>query len=667
MRWGTVVAIGMCVACGCAAAPRVAAEREAGLPGLQQDVRGARADSLPPPAAAAQDTAGLLPSRADSAGAARDTVWAADVPVVPPGPVAGPLPLRFQVQMAAYKSPWELLALLPEVRWAGGSGALGGVEACSIRGRLMRRPGLLYDGVPLGPDLNTVGTANLDSVSIMAGVPLHSEVLMNGADGVEAVSDACAGGPQEVYVSLSKGEIGSKFNALNYKRCAEAWRFRLNLAGASYGRAASYEAYTRDGGDLSAERDFGSGLSAGLRVVRFRSKLIRYTGNKTKTRLTAVELTARKEERREAAWGARTYFVGSEYSYMDVGPQSEDDIWSAGCAVDLWPMGSDGAHRLSLGLRRESLERSIRPFVVPAELEAYGVPDQGTRRSVDASGAYVLTLARGESRLTGLARVDRKDLFGWSPTFAVSLRRALGSWGSAVVEGQRSSFMPDFLEIYAPRDETAGPSWYMARATSAETEWSACGRLEGARGRWTGSVAGFGARREHVLAPPAEWLGLNGEAVPAIAPPVEDAGSGSAIGATALVRWDCGSALAMGGAYSVQRSRVEGEPAPFQPAQKGELWVRGERPYFGGDMKLGVVLRGWVYSAQPTYLESELPSFGAADATGYLSISDVVFYYQIKNLETRPRPSPILDLESGRYLLQPGPEVRFGLVWYLPG
>jgi hypothetical protein len=618
---------------------------------------------------AAPDTAGLAPAQVGSTGAAADTIWAREIPAAPAAPAAVPveLPVRVQVERAAYKSPWELLALLPEVRWNGGSGALGGFEAMSIRGRLMRHPGLIYSGFPLGPDLNAVSTANLDSAWVLAGIPLYEEVLMNGAEGVDASSDACSGGPKETYVSLSKGELASRFGALNYKSCGQTWRLRLNLAGASYGRAASYEAYTRDGGTVSARRVFPAGLSLAFRAARFKSRLIRYTGNKEKTRLTSIDLSAEKEGRLETAWRARTFFLGNEYSYMDVGPQSGDDIWSAGCAVDVWPGGTDRAHRLSIGLRRESLDRSIRPFAIPEELEAYGLPEQGARHSVDASGAYAVTLVRGESRFTGLARVDRKGLFGWSPTFAAGLTKAVGSRGRASVEGHRSSFTPGFLEIYGPRDETAGPTWYMARDLNAETEWGVSGKLEGTRGRWTASIAGFGAVRDHVLAPPPEWLGLNGNNLPAITVPVEDAGSGSAMGASASMRWVSGSRLALGGAYAVQRSRVEGEPAPFQPAHKAQLWVRGERPYFGGDMKLGVVLRGCFYSAQPTYLESELPSFGAADATGYLSISDLVFYYQIKNLETRPRPSAILDLESGRYLLQPGPEVRFGLAWYLPG
>jgi hypothetical protein len=586
-----------------------------------------------------------------------------------PGGAEAPVerPVREEAEMAAYKTLWELLALQPEVRWNGGSGALGGVEAMSINGRLMRHPALVYGGVPLGPDLNTVALPNLDDAGILAGFPLYEDVVMNGAEGVRASSSLCGERPKESVLSLSKGDFGSRLGAFNYKECGESWRFRLNLAGASYGGAASYDAYRRDGGSVALEHDLGPGLSAGLQVSKFKSKVIRYTGGKTKTRLGAVGLSAAKAGRQEAAWRARAYYTGNEYSYIDVGPQSEDDIHDFGCAVDFWPGGTDGGQRVSLGLRKESLDRSVRPFDVSEELQQYGTPDQGAQRSLDAAGAYEISLQRGGSRYTGLARVDRKKLFGWSPTFAAGFRRGLGSWGNAAVMGRMASFEPDFFEIYAPRDETSRPSWYMAGDLDSEREWGVSGTLGMTGGRWTASVAGFAALRRHVLAPPPEWLGLGGDGTPALTTPVEDAGNGSASGVSASVEWAGGPGFALGGAYSAQRSRVEGAPAPFQPSHKVQIWVRGERVYFDGDMKVGVVLRGVLYSSQTTYIEADLPSYGTGDALGYLSISDVVFFYQIKNLETRPRPSAVLDLQSGSYLLQPGPEIRFGLVWYLPG
>jgi hypothetical protein len=95
--------------------------------------------------------------------------------------------------------------------------------------------------------------------------------------------------------------------------------------------------------------------------------------------------------------------------------------------------------------------------------------------------------------------------------------------------------------------------------------------------------------------------------------------------------------------------------------------VKGEAEYFSGDLTLGVVLRGFYYSGQTTPTDDELPSFGVGEALGYAEIADVVFFYQIKNLETRERPSPVLDIATGEYLPQPGAEVRMGLVWYLPG
>ena len=84
-------------------------------------------------------------------------------------------------------------------------------------------------------------------------------------------------------------------------------------------------------------------------------------------------------------------------------------------------------------------------------------------------------------------------------------------------------------------------------------------------------------------------------------------------------------------------------------------------------MKVGIVLRGTIYSSQETLLDFDFPSYGLADALGYASISDIVFFYQLKNLETVSRPGPVLDVVTQEYFLQPEPEVRFGLVWYLPG
>jgi hypothetical protein len=84
-------------------------------------------------------------------------------------------------------------------------------------------------------------------------------------------------------------------------------------------------------------------------------------------------------------------------------------------------------------------------------------------------------------------------------------------------------------------------------------------------------------------------------------------------------------------------------------------------------MKIGIVLRGTLYSSQGTLLDFDFPSYGLADALGYVTVSDIAFFYQLKNLETVSRPGPVLDVVTQEYFLQPEPEVRFGLVWYLPG
>ena len=227
--------------------------------------------------------------------------------------------------------------------------------------------------------------------------------------------------------------------------------------------------------------------------------------------------------------------------------------------------------------------------------------------------------------------------------------------------------MPRFLDIYAPRDETARPTWFFASEMEPETEWSLSARWNLTEGAWNVSAGGFGSLKEHVLAPTADWLGLNGGQLPVVAAPVEDLGDGSAAGLWTAVSRSWGRSLRIGGSYSALRSRAGGEPVPFIPGHKAGLWIWGERSYFGDDMKVGIVLRGVLYSSQATLLDFEFPSYGLADALGYVTVSDIAFFYQLKNLETRSRPSAVLDVTAGEYFLQPEPEVRFGLVWYLPG
>jgi hypothetical protein len=207
----------------------------------------------------------------------------------------------------------------------------------------------------------------------------------------------------------------------------------------------------------------------------------------------------------------------------------------------------------------------------------------------------------------------------------------------------------------------------MVEEMDPETGWEVAGSLSWASGGWTISGGGFGALREHVLLPSSEALGFQTGFAPALTSPVEDSGDGSALGLWGSCAWAPSPWFGVGGWFSAQRGRAGGFELPFQPARYAGLWLKGERKYFSDDLTVGVVLRGRYYSARETPTREELPSYGVGEAMGYASISDMVFFYQIKNLETRERPSPILDRPTGDYLLQPGAEVRVGLVWYLPG
>lgn len=577
------------------------------------------------------------------------------------------LPPGLEAERATYKSLWELLSTIPNLRWTG-SGALGGVEAISLRGRAMRRASVIADGGPSGPDMNMATPSLVDSVSLLSGISMLEEVLTDGADAVEVFTGTRAGESQEGFLSVSRGDFLSRYNTFSFSRRSRSYWFGLRLAGASFGGAASYSSYTRDGGAFGGEYRLGSGLTLGVQGWKFRSKLIRYTADKTKTKVNSLMLSAANKVEGEITWQARTYFLGNDFSYSENGPDVEDELATIGTAIDFWPGGTGGRHRLSLGLRRETLERTIGPFVVPEELDIDGPPDEGGGSSVDASVVYSLGLWKGdESQARGVVRMDRKELFGWEPSWAAWATRYLGSLGQVEIQGGRSAYMPGFSEIYAPRDETARPTWYMASNIQPEAEWNVSASWKLATGAWTMSAGGFGAIRDHVLAPSTEWLGLNREPLPAVTSPLEDLGDGSATGFWGSVDWELDSWFKVGGWYSALRTRAGGDRLPFEPSHKAGLWIWGERKYFGDDMRVGLLLRGLFHSTQATNQDTELPSYGLGEAMGYVTVSDVVFFYQLKNLETRPRPSMILDVTAGEYLLQPGPEVRFGLVWYLPG
>jgi hypothetical protein len=544
---------------------------------------------------------------------------------------------------------------------------MGGLEAIHLRGRYMRRATLIADGAPMGPDLNAATPAVLDSFAILDGVLPHQDVLLDGAEAVEVSYDERGAESREGHLALGRGDFQSRFSSIAYKGWKPSWWFGLDFSGASFGRAASYDSYTRDGGGFGGGLRLGSDAKLSVRARRFKSKVVRYTGDKTKSSLGSLLLSGESSSPRTASWRARAYYLGSRYEYFENGPDLEDDIWSVGGGFDYWPVGTEGAHRLSLGFRRESIERSVGPFLIPEGFEIYGPPDEGARRSSDLSLAYAGGMGSRGARVTALVRVDHKTLFGWGPTLEAELRTELGSWGRLVVSGGRSSYMPGFLEIYAPRDETARPTWYMASDLDPETEWNMFMRLALRRGQWTAAAGAYGALRDHALAPPSEWLGLNRGVLPVVAFPVEDLGDGTSAGAWVSVRRPVGSWLNAGGLYSIQRARAGGVTAPFQPQHKAGLWVLGELGVFENDMRLGVLLKGYFYSSQETHLDFELPSYGVGEGMAYVAIADITFFYQLKNLETRARPSRILDVEAGEYFLQPGPEVRMGLVWYLPG
>lgn len=654
MRGGTAFAIAMCAAWG--SAVTLAAARP------ETAVAAASSDSVF--AETGADTVFFSPSEYDSASALGDSLGVFDLGFW--GSPRAVRPSHRGAELAAQKSLWELLAGVPEVRWSGGSGAMGGLEAIHLRGRYMRRATLMADGAPMGPDLNAATPAVLDSFTVLDGILPHQDVLLDGAEAVEVHYDKRGAESREGHLSLGRGDFQSRFSSIAYKGWNPSWWFGLDFSGASFGRAASYDSYIRDGGGFGGGLRLGSDAKLSVRARRFKSKVVRYAGDKTKSSLGSLLVSGESSSAQTASWRARAYYLGGRYEYFENGPQLEDDVWSVGGGFDYWPAGTEGAHRLSLGFRRESIERSVGPFLIPEGFEIYGPPDEGARRSSDLSLAYTTGMGSGGARVTALVRVDHKSLFGWRPTLQSQLRTELGSWGKLVVSGGRSSYMPGFLEIYAPRDETARPTWYMASDLDPETEWSLSTRLALGMGRWTAAVGAYGVLRDHVLAPPSEWLGLNRGSVPIVALPVEDFGEGSGAGAWISMRRAVGSWLDAGGLYSVQRVRVGGVTAPFQPQHKAGLWVQGEVGFFENDMRLGVLLKGCFYSSQQTHLDFELPSYGVGEGMAYVAIADITFFYQLKNLETRARPSRILDAEAGEYLLQPGPEVRMGLVWYLP-
>jgi hypothetical protein len=580
--------------------------------------------------------------------------------------MSGGRELGSMAEMAADKSPWEMLSLSPESRWTG-SGSLGGTEAISVRGGAMRRSSAMADECPAGPDLNMFSPAHLDSVAVVSGLRALEEVAADGTS-FEFFTATRAGQRQEGHLSLSRGFFLSRFNTFSFTRSDRSYWFGLKLDGASYGRASSYEAYTRDGGSLGAAYHGGAGVTLGMRGRKFRSKSIRYTGDKTKSNVESLLLSGRGGGGGEPSWRGRVYYSSDEYTYTGVGPGVEDEIRCIGGALDFWPSGDGGAHRLSLGVRRESLQRSVVEFAVPPGLEQYGFPDEGSERSVDAAAAYSVALWSAESHYARAAvRLDHKDLFGWAPSGAIEVGRGLGTAGELKLECGRFTYMPRFVDIYAPRDEAARPSWFFAPELDPQGEWRVSAKWSASDEKWEVSAGGFGAWKEHVLAPTAEWLGFNKSQSIVPVAPVEDLGDGSAAGVWAAVRRFLGHSTELGASYSALRSRAGGSPVPFTPEQEARLWAKAERSFFGGDMKVGLVVRGTLYSSQATLLDFEFPSYGVADALGYVTVSDVAFFYQLKNLETRSRPSPVLDAAAGEYFFMPEPEVRFGLVWYLPG
>jgi hypothetical protein len=367
------------------------------------------------------------------------------------------------------------------------------------------------------------------------------------------------------------------------------------------------------------------------------------------------------------SWKTRGYFAGNEFTYLVNGPEVTDDISTYGAAVDIHPSGLSGGHRAALAVRSAVFERDYVPFVLP-EGEIYPPPEQGKQRSIDATGIYQSRLGViGRSEVKGLVRIDHKELFGWTPSWSVAVVGSDYAFGDFRLEGGKTTLMPGFLQIYSPRDEVARPTWFLTKEMEPETGWEIAGSLKWGRDGWALSAGGFGALREHVLTPSTASLGFAVGLNPALVSPLEDLGDGSVAGAWASCAWSTSSRFSAGGWYSAQRSRAGDRNLPFQPVHSTGLWIKGERKYFSDDLTLGVILRGVYYSAQETPTSVKLPSYGVGEALGYAAISDVVFFYQIKNLESRERPSPVLDLVSGKYLLQPGAEVRMGLVWYLPG
>jgi hypothetical protein len=634
MRPGTTLALVLCLQIGAALGTHPSADE-------QKDERPGTAEP------ALEDTTGVEPSGVVATEEQR------------------PVPAR-AAELGAYKSMWERMDLVPQVRRLS-SGSMGGVEALGLRGRPFRRISTFTAGMPCGPDLNSLTPSLIDTVEILSLMRAQEEPLGDGGDVLCARSRKLGLEESTGLLFLGKGDFASSFNTFSFGRRAGPWSFGVDLAGRSFGRAASYEGYSSDLVDFTGGYLTSQGIDLAVRARKFRSDLRRYTSDRTKTLARELSVRAGRTGETGPAWQALAYYAGNDYTYKDNGPELEDDIATYGISLDVRPLGTDGGHRASIALRRDALERSYKNLLLP-EGEVYQPPDDGRQQSNDLTGIYQAELASiGCVRVKGLARIDHKKLFGWTPSWTVGLVGSGCSFGDFRLEGGRTAFSPNLLEIYSPRDEAPRPTWFMADRMDPETGWEISGSLKWAVNRWSFSLGGYGALREHALAPSGGALGFVRGFSPVLVSPLEDLGDGSVGGLWGSCAWSPTREFAAGAWYSGQRARAGGEAVPFQAAHATALWVKGERKYFSNDLTLGVVLRGFYYSSQETPTHDVLPSYGVGEALGYAEIADVVFFYQIRNLETRQRPSPVLDLSSGKYLPQPGAEVRMGLVWYLPG